>query len=357
MSKVTRKRTLDLPFTESNMQDMLKLQATEIQSLTPTGWLQSHEDGYDGKCKGFYAVTSAEYPTAPFLAQMKAENTRNARAFIQDGSKIEDSAPFVKNVHLVQQEFDAKTLSAGIQVEKIKCVTFLAALAELVTQDSDGMGTLKYGGRNPLKGGFSSGPLFIVNQPDNEFRVLEQSNTVFSMRNDIINTFSKKCKEFKLLKADVLRELERIGYIVSGGTRLDEAEEDGTRKTKIRLQRMDLLLNWSRNSHYLMHQDSIDQHGLGYLTVIVNITPYKSTMLVAGAEQEVEFDSIGKGVAFPGCFWHRSGETRRGTIKLGFFFTQVDHRGLDRDKKLDNPDEAKPAEEAATSPRDSPPQA
>ena len=357
MSKVTRKRTLELPFTEINMREMLQVQAGEIESLTPSGWLSSHAGDYDGKCKGFYAVTSAEYPTAPFLAQMKAENREAARAIIRDGSKCEDSEPAVKNLHFVQPYFDGKTLSAGIQVEEIKCVTFLAALAELVTYDSEGMGALKYGGRTPLKGGFSSGPLYIVNQPDNKFRELEQSNSVFSMRNEVISVFSKNCSEFKRLKDDILRKIEGIGYSISGFTHLDGSAEDGTRRSKIHLQRMDLLLNWTRNSHYLMHQDRIDKHGLGYLTVIVNITPYKSTMLVAGAEKEVEFDSIGKGVAFPGSFWHRSGETLRGTIKLGLFFTQVHKRDPDSEKKLAAPDEAKLTDDTAKATPDSPPKA
>ena len=60
-----------------------------------------------------------------------------------------------------------------------------------------------------------------------------------------------------------------------------------------------------------------------YLTVIVNITPYASTLLVAGAPEEVSLDTIGKGCAFPGRLFHRSGESRRGTVKLAFFFTHA----------------------------------
>ena len=335
MAKVTRKRTLDPSFTEVNMLELLKTQTMEIDDGGSTAWLALHEASYTGPCKEFCMVSSAEYPKAPFMDQMVDENDKAEKATILDGATVDKNAPLQRSVHLVRTHFDNTTLSAGIQVEKLKCVNFLKALSELVTRDAEGMGQLKYGPAQHLKGGFSSGPLYIVNQPDHKFRELEQSFAVYSMRNEVSAKFSMNCKEFKLLKADILREVDRLGYITS--TKPDESAPavDAPRKTKVSLQRIDLLFNWTRNSHYLMHQDSIAGHGMCYLTVIVNITPYASTLLVAGAKKEVQFDSIGKGVAFPGSFWHRSGETRRGTIKIAFFFKQGNEATPGEKKKRD----------------------
>lgn len=319
---MTRKRSLDLPFTEINMLQLLKTQAVEISEYGSKDWLALHQTDYKGRCKEFCMVSSAEYPEAPFMPNMVTENESAAKANILDGASVDKNATLQRSVHCVRAHFDESTLSAGIQVEKLKCVNFLQALPELVHTDADGMGSLNYGARSALKGGFSSGPLYIVNQPDHKFRLLEQSNAVFSMRNEVSAKLSAHCKEFKLLKDDIFRELDRLGYITTTKPDSSAPAVDAPRKTKVSLQRIDLLFNWTRNSHYLMHQDSIDGHGLCYLTVIVNITPYASTLLVAGAKEEVQCDSIGKGAAFPGSFWHRSGETRRGTIKIALFFKQ-----------------------------------
>ena len=162
--------------------------------------------------------------------------------------------------------------------------------------------------------------VYIVNQPIHSFRMLEQTHSVFSLRNEVIAKLSSHCKEFKYLKDDVLAKVNALGYLTK---KPEEPAPDAPQTTRVSLQRIDLLLNWTRNSHYLMHKDSIDSHGMCYLTVIVNITPYASTLLVAGAKNEVSLDTIGKGCAFPGKLFHRSGETRRGTIKLAFFFSHV----------------------------------
>ena len=322
---MTRKRILTPTFDESDMKEMVRAQSKEIVELGASAWLEKRLGNYEGKCKGFDELTSAEYPKAPFEDQMRAENNAAALKLIcKAPSEDNDNngSPIAKDVHFMGDKFDDSTLSAGFTVEKVKCVAFLQALDELIDVAGDGMGAFNYGAKAPLKGGFASGPLYIVNQPDHRFRALEQSNSVFSMRNEVIGKLSKNCIPFKELKDDILRKVAALGYDTSMKAGEDASTDEATTKIKVSLQRMDVLLNWTRNSHYLMHQDSIDGAGLCYLTVIVNITPYKSTMLVAGAEKEVQFDSIGKGAAFPGSFWHRSGETRRGTIKLGLFFKQ-----------------------------------
>jgi len=339
LEKMNRKRSLAHPFTELDMKEMIRTQVEEINELGPSAWVALHAETYEGKCKGFYEVSSAEYTKAPFEDQMRTENSEAARGMICKGTLAAKDDPIPKNVHLIEPAFDHSTLSAGFTVEKLKCVAFLEALGELLDCDADGWGALKYGAKHPLKGGFSSGILLIVNQPDHKFRELEQSHSVFSMRNEVISAFAKNCRAFKELKEDILRKVCALGYETSFSAGKGASTDDATKKGKITLQRMDLLLNWTRNSQYLMHQDSIDGVGLCYLTVIVNLTPYQSTMLVAGAEKEIQFDSIGKGAAFPGCFWHRSGETRRGTIKLGLFFKQSNFAVAVEAKKPNEPKE------------------
>jgi len=320
MSKVVRKRPVPTPFTEVDNRFMLRAQAKEIHDLGAEEWLAKHDAEYDGPLKQFCAVSSAAYPDAEHLTQMKRENTKNALENIHFGRSKDLQASFPKNVHFIREKFDDTTLSAGFQVEKLKCVEFLRALPELVTHDKDGHGALNYGGSKPLKGGYASGVLYIVNKEDHKFRELEQTNAVFSMRTQVVVQLARYCDAFKHLKAEVTRQLDELGYETPRKYLDRDPEPDAPLETKIRLERVDLLMNWTRNSHYLMHQDHIDGHGLAYLTVIVNITPYASTLLIAGADKDVELDRIGKGVCFPGSLWHRSGETRRGTVKLAFFY-------------------------------------
>ena len=107
---------------------------------------------------------------------------------------------------------------------------------------------------------------------------------------------SSHCKEFKYLKDDVLAKVNALGYLTKKPE--EPAPDDAPQTTRVSLQRIDLLLNWTRNSHYLMHKDSIDSHGMCYLTVIVNITPYASTLLVAGAKTRFRSTPSGKDVRF-----------------------------------------------------------
>ena len=320
MAKVTRKRTYDPVFTETDVRRLLEAQSDEIEYLGADEWLAKHAAGYEGPCKDFCLVSSAEYPPAKDLKLMVKENNTLILASVLDGRSKDLPTPLPRDVHLLLQHFDDTTLSAPIQVEKHKCLNFLAALSELVTVDQEGLGALSYGAKLPLKGGFLSGVLYIVNQPDHSFRMLEQTHSVFSLRNEVIAKLSSHCKEFKYLKDDVLAKVNALGYLTKKPE--EPAPDDAPQTTRVSLQRIDLLLNWTRNSHYLMHKDSIDSHGMCYLTVIVNITPYASTLLVAGAPEEVSLDTIGKG-AFPGRLYHRSGESRRGTVKLAFFFTHA----------------------------------
>ena len=89
---------------------------------------------------------------------------------------------------------------------------------------------------------------------------------------------------------------------------------------------------------------------MSYLSVIVNITPSKSSFEVAGADKPFEFDGMGSAAVFPSMFWHRSSTAQTGTVKVALFYIKKERAVASLSVKKDqdnseNSDDAKTVSE------------
>ena len=73
------------------------------------------------------------------------------------------------------------------------------------------------------------------------------------------------------------------------------------------------------NTYFNYHQD--DQ---GEVTVVVNLSPGRSTLHIAGASEDLAFTMPGNAFMFPSKVFHRSGAKQRRTLTVSFFFNIVE---------------------------------
>jgi uncharacterized protein YjlB len=77
-----------------------------------------------------------------------------------------------------------------------------------------------------------------------------------------------------------------------------------------------VLFNWNPHSLFTYHTDEKSE-----VTVIVNLSPAKSSFHIAGMEEEAAYNKPGDAVVLPSAVWHRSGTAERRTVKVAYFFT------------------------------------
>ena len=76
-----------------------------------------------------------------------------------------------------------------------------------------------------------------------------------------------------------------------------------------------VLFNWNEHSLFTYHTDQNSE-----VTVIVNLSPAKSSFHIAGMEEEAKYNEPGDAFVLPSAAWHRSGMAERRTVKVAYFF-------------------------------------
>ena len=76
-----------------------------------------------------------------------------------------------------------------------------------------------------------------------------------------------------------------------------------------------VLFNWCDHSLFTYHQDEKSD-----VTVIVNLSPSKSSFHIAGKDEAETYSQPGDAFVLPSKAYHRSGEAERRTVKVAFFF-------------------------------------
>jgi hypothetical protein len=76
-----------------------------------------------------------------------------------------------------------------------------------------------------------------------------------------------------------------------------------------------VLFNWNEHSLFTYHTDKNSE-----VTVIVNLSPAKSSFHIAGMEEEAKYNEPGDAFVLPSAAWHRSGMAERRTVKVAYFF-------------------------------------
>lgn len=178
---------------------------------------------------------------------------------------------------------------------------YTKVIESLLLEPSDGTSSIvKIDGSHGsvFTGGFGKGTKSLegyqkVNVP--VFDQAQQSTCVFAFTNKA--AILKVSPAFKLIMDDVQTKAEAaLGFaLVPTETHL--------------------CLGFNRHSHFIYHQD--DQ---GEFTVVVQYSPGRSTLHIAGATTEIIFENPGDAFLFPSLAYHRSGEKQRRTVTASHFF-------------------------------------
>jgi len=93
-----------------------------------------------------------------------------------------------------------------------------------------------------------------------------------------------------------------------------------------------VLFNWNPHSMFTYHTDKNSD-----VTVIVNLSPAKSSFHIAGMEEEAKYNEPGDAVVLPSAVWHRSGTAERRTVKVAYFFNLMKKEVKKEEPKKEEP--------------------
>ena len=168
-----------------------------------------------------------------------------------------------------------------------------------------------------VKGGFHHG-YYIVNAgvSMNAFDVRRQNNSIFPLVN-------------KSRVAAVSTHLGQVAAIVEGRIKNALGKD-------VFLSETHLCFGFSRYAHFDFHQDVFDKNDC-HVTALMQLSPGKSSIQVAGCPEPFQFTGPGEVCLFPCKVWHRSGNKERRTLTASFFFKFKDEK-----PKPSSTEEAKP---------------
>jgi hypothetical protein len=84
----------------------------------------------------------------------------------------------------------------------------------------------------------------------------------------------------------------------------------------LELYAVNLLFFINRTALFTWHRDELHNSATAVLTAVLQLTGDKTSMKVAGAAQEAEYEGFGSLIAFPSAAYHRSGTGTTHTVKL-----------------------------------------
>ena len=239
------------------------------------------------------------------------------------------------------KDFDEAFLVAGMAIPKEICCQLFCDLVLGWGTDANDKGQLELGSKL-IKGGFVNSYSAVNAVPHPQFQD-EQSHVIFAAGTVPSKVMQTHNPNFKDLIGAVNLKLSEQGFSFDWDSCTDPGLEP------IALAETHFLFGFSKLTHFLYHKDRIFKNGklqMSYLSVIVNITPSKSSFEVAGADKPFEFDGMGSAAVFPSMFWHRSSTAQTGTVKVALFYVKKERAAApssvkkDQDKS-ENSDDAK----------------
>ena len=228
------------------------------------------------------------------------------------------------------KDFNEAVLVARMAIPKEKCCLLFCDLVLGWGTDASDKGQLELGSKL-IKGGFLNSYSAVNEVPGPQF-LEEQSHVIFAagtVPSRVMQTHNENFKEFI---GAVNLGLSEQGFSFDWESCTDPGLEP------IQLAETHFLFGFSKLTHFLYHKDRIFKNGklqMSYLSVIVNITPSKSSFEVAGADEPFEFDGMGSAAVFPSMFWHRSSTAQTGTVKVALFYVKKERPAASSSVKKD----------------------
>ena len=140
---------------------------------------------------------------------------------------------------------------------------------------------------------------------DQEFNEADQQKVVFSCPN--VSTTRALVAHAEL--ESIVDRIERL------------LAESPFKKGAFQLKACDVMFpGLSRNIHYKYHADNPDTPGEPDLTAVAQLSPGKSSMRIATADETADYNLPGDFSLFPSKLFHRTCRTERRTVKVTFFF-------------------------------------
>lgn len=318
-----RKKRGRSPYGVTEWRNTMNLQRVEIREKGIAPWIKQWNDGEGTAWGTFEKMSTDEYKGFHLEASMATANESFIKTNIKEMSEVvkahADGHGYAD--HPLAGSLQHINYAARLEVGAEACVGFLAELPHLIEMEGD-KAMLKYRASGSLLGGGWKEYYGSTYAPlNNEDAKLEQRNSVWSLSKAVVGELKVYNPPFKALMTDIENRLGGFGYSFKV---CREAEKAGV---QVLLERCDILANWSASTHFRRHQDWLDtgkdSQELSYMSVIVNLSPYRSTFKIVGSQAEILLDSIGIGAVFPGTLFHMSGENRRGTVKLALFYKRV----------------------------------
>ena len=182
----------------------------------------------------------------------------------------------------------------------------------MVTKVDEKEGYALYFDQRKLLGGWDqvAGNYDAVNLPAGlSFSRAEQNATVFGMRPRDIKPFTKAAK------------LEFAYELIAGA--IDTIM--GKKGSAFAVPHLHVMFCFNAHTSYSYHQDAPDLVGEVDYTMMLMLSPGKSSMRVAGAGADFEYTYPGAACFFDACkLYHRSGTALLRTVKLAFFIRLTD---------------------------------
>ena len=140
---------------------------------------------------------------------------------------------------------------------------------------------------------------------DQEFNEADQQKVVFSCPN--VSTTRALVAHAEL--ESIVDRIERL------------LAESPFKKGAFQLKACDVMFpGLSRNIHYKYHADNPDTPGEPDLTAVAQLSPGKSSMRIATADETADYNLPGDFSLFPSKLFHRTCRTERRTVKVTFFY-------------------------------------
>ena len=303
------------------LQAQFKLTADNILSFKTDA---EQVDAFKASWGCFNGISSASPRDDPKQVETLATDNRLMLKYVTSRKFLQGDYGW-KETHQATACYPFKTfnediMAARVQVPPKLCCNFFCDIAQGWETDVRGKGVLGFDTVS-VAGGFKAMYTNVTAEMTTTSEK-EQSNVVFAIGSTKIKQVMKDSSSFTALVNSIEASLVHQGFSLTQEGATDPGLE------KLALKEAHILFGFSELTHFMYHRDKLTMAGntfCSYLTVILNITPSKSTFMVAGAEKEFEFDDMGVAAVLPSRFWHRSEKAQIGTIKLALFYVKTTH--------------------------------
>ena len=237
----------------------------------------------------------SEISSVPYAAASQEEVDANAVLF--DGLKCNHFNQFVSNTTVVGA-------SVGVLEPQSCMAAYLDVLKKLdLSGDAKKPASFSSSNGETYSGGFLNEGYRPVNVA--KFDKAQQDSCVFALKN-------------KAAVTNLSRALLLVTEKVAQALNTTLATQFSDKNVTVSQGETHLVFGFNPHAHFNYHQDAEEYDW----SVTIQLSPGKSSLAIAGFEQEVDFNGCGAYGMFPAQAYHRSGTKERRTLTATIFFKE-----------------------------------